>query len=243
MFAAPGNKIRQSMYEVPEPSITNAIIVSLESIEFLFSLINKRLHLLFTTSFPFIYLGTVCRNTDSKSFSKLFLSLLLGSIVYTIFLWISLIPNSYVFSYGIEPQRSLTYVAFFIVCFLCYFYFLVGYRTSFNQNIALALSMISCIIIFMFSLKGYMVNFPETMKYVRSHDKMIEQLTKLRNNGNKDTIYLDELYWSKDVVFLINDISTDYVNKCVSMSLNLGYNIILKKKQPTMANDPDFSAP
>jgi hypothetical protein len=95
----------------------------------------------------------------------------------------------------------------------------------------------------MFSLKGYMANFPETMNYIRSHDKMIEQLTKLRDNGNKDTIHLDELYWSKDVAFIVNDISTDYVNKCVSSSLNLGYNIILKKKQPTMANDPDFSAP
>jgi hypothetical protein len=236
MFFAPGNKIRRTF--LPAPSFTNTILISIKSLEFLlFDLMYKKSLILFILSFPFIYLGVLCRNKYSTKGLKLFKWLVLGSMLFISFLWITLLPNSYAVSWGLEPRRSLTHISFYIVCFLGFFYFLIGYKALFNRHVSLMLSILSCFAIVLYSSKGYILNFTETIKYVRSQDEMIKRLSELNNFGNKDILYLDKLYESEDVVFIVNDISFDHINKCISDGLNLGYAIELKETHSIVTDD------
>jgi hypothetical protein len=237
MFFAPGNKIRRSFFSAP--SIADTITISIKSLRFLlFNLMYKKSLILLVLTFPFIYLGTLCRNKYSTKHLKIFRWLVLGSALFVGFLWLTLLPNSYAVSWGVEPRRSLTHVSFYIICFLSFFYFLIGYRTLFNSSLSLMLSILSCFVIIFFSSKGYILNFTETIKYVRSQDEMIEHLSKLNNLGNKDILYLDRIYESEEVVFIVNDISFDHINKCISDGFNLGYTIKLKETHSTVTDDP-----
>ena len=237
MFFAPGNKIRQSFY--PTPSITNTIVISIKSLEFLlFKLIYNKLLIIFILSFPFIYLGALCRGNHPNNGLKLSKWLALGSILFVCFLWITLLPNSYAISWGVEPLRSLTHVSLYIICFLCFFYFFVGYQTLFNRKLALILSIVSCVTLIIYSFIGFIFNIPETIKYVRSQDEMIEQILKFKKYENKDTLLLDNIYSSEDVVFIMNDISLDHINKCISDGLNLEYAVELKKNIPNRGRNP-----
>ena len=99
-------------------------------------------------------------------------------------------------------------------------------------------STMSCIVLIIYSSTGYIFNLTETIKYVRSQDKFIERLLKMKNYRNENTLYLDEIYSSEEVVFVINDISFDHINKCISDGLNLEYTIELRKRHSTVTDDP-----
>jgi hypothetical protein len=234
LFFAPGNKIRQAYF--PEPSIINAIKISAITLNsLLFNLIAENLGYLIILTFPFIYLGTLYRDKNSQNDLKLSIRLLLGSIIFVIFLYVTLLPTAWGIS-QMGPLRSMTHIIFYLVCFFSLFCFLIGYQTLFSRNLALTLSVFSCFLILILSIKGFMFKLPETIKYVRSEDERIEQLLKLKNDGNKDPVFLDRLYSSQHVVLMIHEIAEDstsehyWKNREISKCLNLGYDIYLKKE-------------
>ena len=236
MVFAPGNKIRRSFF--PTSSMTDIVVISIQSLEFLLSdLMYKKSLVLVILSFPFIYVGVLCRERYFKNGLKFSRWLLVGSVLFIAFLWVTLLPNSYAVSWGAEPRRSLTHVSFYIVCFICFFYFLAGYQLPFDSKTALVLSILSCIVIIIYSFKFSIFNITETTKYVRSQDKMIEQLIRLQRAGNRDIVYLDPLYSSEGVVFIRNNILLGYINQCITKGLNLEYPIELKKTSSTETDD------
>ena len=198
---------------------------------------DKKSLLIFILSFPFIYLGALCRDSHPKNCLKLLRWLALGSIFFVSFLWITLLPNSYAVSWGLEPSRSLTHVSFYIICFLCFFSFLIGYKILFSRKFVLIVSIIGCIVLIIYSSMSYIFNLTETIKYIRSQDNFIEKISKMKNHGNKDILYLDKIYSSEEVVFVINDISFGHINKCISDGLNLEYAIELQKIHSTVKDD------
>ncbi len=230
-YLSPGRPIRAGMFE--ESILWKGIWITLKTmVKIIIDFLPFKILYLLIFSIPFIYLGQKANDTNGKekvllvTLKKQFFIFLL---VLFVVLFISIFPMGYIMM-DVALNRTLTHVTFIILVFSIYWFFRIGYETTFNLKLSKGLFNISLVLTVIalscFLFKQYNI----VSVYSSELDKRIVHLKEFQKKGDIKFIELDPLPSSG--LLHSAEISADSTyeqNQHFKNGLFLNFSISLKK--------------
>jgi len=224
-MSAPGNEVRYGA--LPKGSFDHLIWVQIKAfVKIIFIKTPRNIPYLVVFSFPWFVLGRHLSMKREKEKTTSFLnSIKANGVLAFILVFIFLIPTSMIMV-ELGPDRSLSFISFFIVlCFVTLF-FVAGSRIMINDKLVhwLKYLFMACTIgiLSWHLLDQYFV----TKEYAESYDRRIKILSALNENGQKGIVVLDPL--PRSGMLFSAEISADsshFTNQFIKNSLHLQYDI------------------
>lgn len=236
MITAPGNAIRRSHFAVMDLS---ALLWQIrKNVPYFFGQVfTSNFATLIPIVFILLYIGVYFREKNNKNYLKLTkyqkpffttsqLSYFLFLFVPLFFLLLSIsaLPAIYATS-GVGPLRSLTFVAFFVVLFVYFIAFFIGYQGFFPKSLAFVLFFYTLLGLLYLAKYKWVNELAGVKQYAKEYDARIAYLQKLQQQGNKKPIKLTPLTLPPGTL-LFEELATDSLkNRIFTKAYHLDFDV------------------
>jgi hypothetical protein len=155
--------------------------------DILFSKTNYLLLLALVLCYTGVYFRK--KEIDPQQEIKLISELLLGIILLFVLVLVGILPIIYAFG-SIEPNRTLTIVAFLLLVFTAYFAFQLGYRTLFPKKLAWLFAFLALLILAYEGRYRWVNEVKGAKIYAQEYDAQIAYLLDLKAKKNRKPVGL-----------------------------------------------------
>lgn len=193
VLITPANQWRLSLYEQPTIPATLAI-TGKNLLIFAYLLLFKIPYLFFLGGISLL-IGYQIKNFFKETLirfnvKQFFISFLLLILV----IWISTWPAAYAMS-GFGFHRIYNPVIFWMILFICFWCFLLGIQLRFEiRKEHYKVAMIAMVSILTIQVSNIILDSPQAKKYADSDKDRLDYLIRLKNEGNREPIFLKPLY-------------------------------------------------
>lgn len=154
----------------------------------------SKINYLFLLAWVMCYVGVHFRKKeiDPQREITLISELLVGIILLFGLILVCILPIIYAFG-NIEPNRTLTIVAFLLAIFTAYFAFQVGYQTLFPKKLALVLAILALLVL-VYEVRYRWVNEVKGAKiYAQAYDAQVKYLLELKAKKHREPVGLNPI--------------------------------------------------
>ncbi|MCU0393792.1 MAG: hypothetical protein MUE81_21985, partial [Thermoflexibacter sp.] len=176
-----------------------------------------------------VYIGSYFRKNEKIDENRFLGEVILSIPFFVCLMLLCLLPILFSFK-AIGNDRTLTIVAFFVVIFVAYFSFQLGYRTLFSRKIALFFA-IMCLLLLAYGARYRWTNEVYGAKIYAEHfDRTIDYLLELKAKKHRQPVGIDPITLPPGSLER-NSFSADtlfWFNKDFANAYQLGYKVYSK---------------
>lgn len=219
MIAAPGNKVRMQngaemvgfMHNFRIGLFIKKTIIA--NVIFALRLLSRGLYWLGLLPI-FMYVGKIMRHNDiTIAFDKMWKRILIATVLLFVFIFIAVTACVYGIGYY-PPLRSMSFVSFVMVAYICYIGCLIGYWMAKNKSNWVSTLMICSVAGWsVFTVCEFAREFPEVKRYhdfISVRNELVQRETV---NGRTEVLYVDAYeapQWKNTYSYL-----RTAINRCV----------------------------
>ncbi|SFF46942.1 hypothetical protein [Thermoflexibacter ruber] len=224
MIFARGTWERKSIF--PEMSLIYTLYRSAKYLYYtILALTVQKSIFLLVLSVCMIYVGALCRKTNSINEHITVKILVVGIFALLLLLLIGIFPNVYAMG-GIGAYRSLTHLAFYVLIFTAILSFLIGYQTTFPLQIAKTLTIFAAVS-FLIMSNDLRIGLHYTRLYLESDKARMNYLLALKSKNTQGIVKVKPLYYSPYNILIMNEIKGDnaFVGKCICEAMGAEFRV------------------
>ncbi|GAB4186484.1 MAG: hypothetical protein OHK0057_01650 [Thermoflexibacter sp.] len=224
MIYAKGTWERKSIF--PEMSLIYTLYRSAKYLYYtILALIVQKGIFLLVLSVCMIYVGTLCRKTNSINEHITVKILVVGIFALLLLLLIGVFPNVYAMG-GIGAYRSLTHLAFYVLISTAMLSFLIGYQTAFPLQIAKTLTIFASVS-FLIMSNDLRIGLYYTRLYLESDKERMDYLSVLKSKNMQGIVKVKPLYQSPYNMLIMNEIDGEnaFVGECLCKAMGVEFRL------------------